>query len=227
MRWGRAQLRVSCSIRNILKSVNSMTLLMKSEFAKRHGVGASAVSNWARKGLLVFGEDPKRPGKQLVDAEKSDLLVRGSIDQTRGRPRSAEAALVEAGEAPATAPVRAATMTGAETVRMEEARERIIGRRIDNEKALGNLVSLGEVERRTAERGRMIRERVQATVRNLAERLAAETDPRTITSLLSAELDDVFARLADDIESEASAEAQADVALAVLDEEADEEAEAA
>ena len=110
---------------------------------------------------------------------------------------------------------------------MEEARERIIGRRIDNEKALGNLVSLGEVERRTAERGRMIRERVQATVRNLAERLAAETDPRTITSLLSAELDDVFARLADDIESEASAEAQADVALAVLDEEADEEAEAA
>lgn len=204
-----------------------MTLLMKSEFAKRHGVGASAVSNWARKGLLVFGEDPKRPGKQLVDAEKSDLLVRGSIDQTRGRPRSAEAALVEAGEAPATAPVRAATMTGAETVRMEEARERIIGRRIDNEKALGNLVSLGEVERRTAERGRMIRERVQATVRNLAERLAAETDPRTITSLLSAELDDVFARLADDIESEASAEAQADVALAVLDEEADEEAEAA
>lgn len=204
-----------------------MTLLMKSEFAKRHGVGASAVSNWARKGLLVFGEDPKRPGKQLVDAEKSDLLVRGSIDQTRGRPRSAEAALVEAGEAPATAPVRAATMTGAEAVRMEEARERIIGRRIDNEKALGNLVSLGEVERRTAERGRMIRERVQATVRNLAERLAAETDPRTITSLLSAELDDVFARLADDIESEASAEAQADVALTVLDEEAGEEAEAA
>lgn len=204
-----------------------MTLLMKSEFAKRHGVGASAVSNWARKGLLVFGEDPKRPGKQLVDAEKSDLLVRGSIDQTRGRPRSAEAALVEAGEAPATAPARAATMTGAEAVRMEEARERIIGRRIDNEKALGNLVSLGEVERRTAERGRMIRERVQATVRNLAERLAAETDPRTITSLLSAELDAVFARLADDIESEASAEAQADVALAVLDEEADEEAEAA
>ncbi|HCW48978.1 MAG TPA: hypothetical protein DGP25_02745 [Brevundimonas sp.] len=204
-----------------------MTLLMKSEFAKRHGVGASAVSNWARKGLLVFGEDPKRPGKQLVDAEKSDLLVRGSIDQTRGRPRSAEAALVEASEAPATAPARAATMTGAEAVRMEEARERIIGRRIDNEKALGNLVSLGEVERRTAERGRMIRERVQATVRNLAERLAAETDPRPITSLLSAELDDVFARLADDIESEASAEAQADVALAVLDEEADEEAEAA
>ncbi|VTO10671.1 hypothetical protein [Brevundimonas vancanneytii] len=204
-----------------------MTLLMKSEFAKRHGVGASAVSNWARKGLLVFGEDPMRPGKQLVDAEKSDLLVRGSIDQTRGRPRSAEAALVEAGEAPATAPARAATMTGAEAVRMEEARERIIGRRIDNEKALGNLVSLGEVERRTAERGRMIRERVQATVRNLAERLAAETDPRTITSLLSAELDAVFARLADDIESEASAEAQADVALAGLDEEADEEAEAA
>lgn len=204
-----------------------MALLMKSEFAKRHGVGASAVSNWARKGLLVFGEDPMRPGKQLVDAEKSDLLVRGSIDQTRGRPRSAEAALVEAGEAPATAPARAATMTGAEAVRMEEARERIIGRRIDNEKALGNLVSLGEVERRTAERGRMIRERVQATVRNLAERLAAETDPRTITSLLSAELDAVFARLADDIESEASAEAQADVALAGLDEEADEEAEAA
>ncbi len=204
-----------------------MTLLMKSEFAKRHGVGASAVSNWARKGLLVFGEDPDRPGKQLVDAEKSDLLVRGSIDQTRGRPRSAETALAEGGDAPVAAPARQATMTGAEAVRMEEARERIIGRRIDNEKALGNLVSLGEVERRTAERGRMIRERIQATVRNQAERLAAETDPRTITAILSAELDAVFARLADEIETEAGAEAQADDALAVLDEEADEEAEAA
>lgn len=204
-----------------------MALLMKSEFAKRHGVGASAVSNWAKKGLLVYGEDPARPGKQLVDAEKSDLLIRGTIDQTRGRPRSADAEQIEAGEAPIAAAPRAATMSGAEAVRMEEAQERIIGRRIDNEKALGNLVSLGEVERRTADRGRMIRERVQATVRNLAERIAAETDPRTVVAVLSAELDAVFARLADDIESEARAEARADVALAVLDEEAEVEAEAA
>ena len=72
-----------------------MTMLMKSEFAALKGVGASAVSNWAKKGLLVYGQDPARPGKQLVDVEKSELLINGTIDQTRGRPRAAGVAQVE------------------------------------------------------------------------------------------------------------------------------------
>ena len=208
-----------------------MTMLMKSEFAALKGVGASAVSNWAKKGLLVYGQDPARPGKQLVDVEKSELLINGTIDQTRGRPRAAGVAQVE-GEiaSPPSASTRHPAMSSAETARMEEMRERTLGRRIDNEKALGNLVQLGVVEQQAADRGRMIRERVNAVVRAQAERLAAESDPRAIVALLTAEFDGLFTRIADEIEQEASAEAAADVALARIidsDEDDDDEAQAA
>lgn len=208
-----------------------MTMLMKSEFAALKGVGASAVSNWAKKGLLVYGQDPARPGKQLVDVEKSELLINGTIDQTRGRPRAASVAQVEgevAEQRPAAVP-RHPVMSPAEAMRMEEARERTLGRRIDNEKALGKLVTLALVEAKAADRGRMIRERVNAVVRAQAERLAAESDPRAIVALLTGEFDLVFTRIADSIESEASEVAAADMALARIvdpDEELD-EAEAA
>ncbi len=207
-----------------------MPLLMKKDFATRHGVGASAVSGWAKKGLLVYAPDPARPGKVLIDAEKSDLLVRGTIDQTRGRPRGGETAAAEAGADVAPAPGRVAELSGPEAVRMEEARERIIGRRIENEKAMGRLVALADIERQAADRGRMIRERIHAVVRSQSERLASETDPRVIVSLLSREFDGVFDRIADEIEAEARAEAVADAVLASIpdtDGEADEEAEAA
>lgn len=209
-----------------------MTMLMKSEFAALKGVGASAVSNWAKKGLLVYGQDPSRPGKQLVDVEKSELLINGTIDQTRGRPRAAGVAQVEgevAEQAPAAA-LRHPVMSSAEAARMEEMRERTLGRRIDNEKALGNLVPLGVVEQQAADRGRIIRERVNAVVRAQAERLGAESDPRAIVALLTAEFDGLFTRIADEIEREASAEAAADVALARIvdpDEDDGEEAQAA
>lgn len=208
-----------------------MPLLMKKDFAARHGVGASAVSGWAKKGLLVYAPDPIT-GRKLIDAEKSDLLVRGTIDQTRGRPRSGEAAKAEAGAAVETqpAPARVGQMSGPEAVRMEEARERIIGRRIDNEKAMGRLVAIADIERQAADRGRMIRERIHAVVRSQSERLASETDPRVIVSLLSSEFDGVFDRIADEIEAEARAEAVADAVLESIpdaDGEADEEAEAA
>lgn len=193
-----------------------MTLLMKKDFAARHGVGASAVSNWARKGLLVFAPDPERPGKELIDAEKSDLLVRGTVDQTRGRPRAAEGAGASAAPgdgASRTGSAPVAYMSGPEAVRMEEARERIIGRRLDNEKNAGRLVPLEVVERQSADRGRMIRERVIAVVRAQQERLGAETDPRVIGALLIAEFDGLFERIADEIEAEARAEAVADEVL--------------
>lgn len=211
-----------------------MTLLMKSEFAALKGVGPSAVSNWAKKGLLVYGLDPARPGKKLVDVEKSDLLIAGTIDQTRGRPRTAERSDVEGIEGETVAPVaervaaRAVSMTPAEAARMDEMRERTLGRRIDNEKALRNLVPLAEVERQAADRGRMIRERIQAVVRAQAERLASESDPRAIVALLGFEIDGVFSRIADEIESEASAEAATDQLLEriVRDEEEDDDAQA-
>lgn len=208
-----------------------MTLLMKqAEYAAHRGVKPSAVSNWKAKGLLIFASDPDRPGKQLVDVAKTDLIVGASIDPTRGRPRSADVAQVDAPQPKnfekSPTPVVRAVDPMAEA-RLEEMRERTTRRRIENSQLLGQLVPLSEYERRAGDMGRLVRERSSGLIRQHAERLAAETDPRTIIALLSEAFDGLFDRLASEIEAEARAELAADAALAVAepDEEDDEPAE--
>lgn len=204
-----------------------MTLLMKqAEYAAHRGVKASAVSNWKAKGLLVFAPDPDRPGKQLVDVAKTDLVIGGTIDPTRGRPRSAEIAQAE------TAPPKNPNKSPTPTVRapdpyaearLEEMRERTTRRRIENAQLMGQLVPLAEYERRAGDMGRVVRERTAGLIRQHAERLAAETDPRTIIALLSEAFDSMFDRLASEIEAEASAELAADAALAAVEPDEEEE----
>jgi len=200
-----------------------MPLLMtQAEFADRHGVGKPAVSGWKKKGLLVFAPDPERPAKMLVDAEKSDLLVRGSIDPTRGRPRSSE----HGAETPAAeAPVRQLPpLSGIEAARLEEMQERTRRRKIETEQLLGSLVSAAEAERRAGELGRKCREGVMAAIRQQSERIAAESDPRQVVAILSEAVEQLFNRLADEIEAEARAEREVDRQLAPLagDDEGDE-----
>lgn len=191
---------------------------MKSEYAKHRGVKPSAVSNWNAKGLLVFAADPARPGKQLIDVEKTDLVLNGTVDQTRGRPRSGDmdATHQAGGEAPAPLTPRSVPMTAEAAARLEEVQERTLGRRIENERNLGRLISLADAERRAADRGRMIRERVNSLVRAHSERIASESDPRVVVAILGAEFDALFNRIADEIEAEARAEAAVDDQLATI-----------
>lgn len=200
-------------------------LLSQTEFAARHKVGKPAVSNWKRKGLLVFAPDPDRPNKLLVDVEKSDLLVRGSIDQTRGRPRSADAAPQGAGgsgdtvQPPARGP---APLNALEAARLDEMLQRTRGRRIENDARLGNLVAISEYERRAGDLGRMVREGVHAVLRQQAERIAAETDPRTIIAVLGEAFDQLFARVSSEVEAQASLEREVDQVLAQVTADEDE-----
>lgn len=200
-----------------------MPLLMKKgEFATWMNVGPSAVSNWGKKGLLVFGDDPDTPGKQLVDAEKSKLLISGTIDQTRGRPSNASRGAAEQGDQPsAAAEARGPKISASELLRHEEVRERILGRRIENERAVGSLVPRAEYERRAGDLGRLARERTHGVIRQLAPRLGAETDPRLITTLLIDAVDKIYTNLADDIEADAQAELVADATLAAVEEAAE------
>lgn len=199
-----------------------MPLLMtQKEYAAHRKVSAPAVSNWKAKGLLAFAEDPDRPGKQLVDVARSDLLVNGTIDPTRGRPRAADQA--DAGGEVSTgeliAETKAATTRGVtplEAERLEEMRERTRSRRIANEAQLGGLVSLAEYERRASDLGRLIRERTQSLIRQHSERMAAETDARTIVAVLGEAFDQLFNQVADDIEAEATREREVDQVLAPL-----------
>lgn len=212
-----------------------MPLMMtKGDFAAHMSVGASAVSNWAKKGLLVMGPDPERPGKELVDADKSQLLIRGSIDQTRGRPRKADQAAAEKpptipGVGEASAARAPAALNLLEQARLDEMRERTTTRQIENGKLLGQLVQLAEYERRAGEMGRMLRERSHGLVRKLAERLAAETDPRAIVTLMGDGLDALFDQVAGELEAALLTEQAVDAVLAEIapdEEEADLDPEA-
>lgn len=202
-----------------------MTMMSKSEFAAFMNVGPSAVSNWAKRGLIVMGPDPASPGREKVDAEKSAILVRATIDQTRGRPKDQDR---HAAEAPPNAenPNKSPTLGGAtpgpvlsqvEQARLDEMRERTTRRRIENGQLLGQLVPIAEYERRAGEMGRMVRERTHGLIRQYAERLAAETDPRAVSALLAGEFDKLFDKIATELEAEASAELTADIALAAVE----------
>lgn len=184
--------------------------MSKAEFASHRGVGKSAVSNWAAKGLLVMVD-----GK--VDAAATDAVLAQKLDMGRGRPRGGELPLAK----PATA--EAADVISLDRERREYVREQKIGLRAKNLREAGELVAKAEAEQALAEMGRVARERMHAVVRRLCERLAAEDDARAIRVLLDDEIDAAFASLADDLEAEAVAEMEADAALAAAEAEEDEE----
>jgi hypothetical protein len=172
-----------------------MTLMTQAEFAKRRGVGKSAVSNWKKAGLIVFAEGAD--GKVFVDAERSEARLNARIDPMRGRP--AQAVPAEA-ELPIAEPVAPAGGHNVHSARAELTVEQLIGQRQKNAVAAGELVPLVEMERRAAELGRLVRERVGAELRNAAERLAATSDVRGVMAILDEAQSKAFTALAQAVE---------------------------
>lgn len=170
-----------------------MTLMLQSAFAAHRGVGKSAVSNWKKAGLLVFAEG--EDGKPKVDVERSDARINARIDPMRGRPQTGVAPAPAGDADEAVVPIASGKSLG--SARNELLAEQLIGQRLKNGAAAGDLVPRLEAERRLGELGRAIRERVHGLHRGLAERLAAERDPRTIDLLLGEETDKLFIELAD------------------------------
>jgi hypothetical protein len=177
-----------------------MTLMTKGQFAVHRGVGKSAVSNWAKKDLLVLGECPTS-GAIMVDVERTEARINSRVDPMRGRPAASVPAPASPG--PQDAGDTGADHSGrrAAMVRTELAEENLVTLRLKNAERGRELAPRIELERRAAELGRVARERMQAMFRAIAERLAAERDARTIMAIGSAEIDRVFAELANDVEA--------------------------
>ena len=179
--------------------MNFKPLMTQAEYAAHRGVKAPAVSNWKAKDLLVFAEDPARPGKVLVNVQLTDARLATRIDPTRGRPSSG----AMSGELQLHGSASGTTLAGEALAqeRMEHLVEQKIGHRLKNAERARELVPLAEYERRSSELGRLARERMHSVVRSTAERLAAETDPRAIVALLRVEIDRAFEELADQVEA--------------------------
>jgi hypothetical protein len=170
-------------------------LLTQADFAKRRGVGKSAVSNWKKAGLLVFAEDAD--GRMMVDARRTEARLNSRLDPTRGRPTAATQ------ETAAPLPLSddvgdpgAGQERNLARVRAEVAEEDLVDKRLKNAARARELVPAAEAERRVGALGQMVRERIQAELRAKAERLAAEREPRAIMALLDEAVDRAFLALA-------------------------------
>lgn len=175
-------------------------VMTKAEYARHRGVKPSAVSNWVKAGHIVFCEDPVRPDRMVVDVARTDARLNSRIDPTRGRPTTG---IPQAPAPQVVEPDLGDMLTGVRTaaqVRIELAEEQLIERRQKNARDAGELAPRVELDRRAAELGRVVRERMHAMFRAISERLAAEREVRTIMAIGSAEIDRVFADLADEVE---------------------------
>lgn len=176
-------------------------LMTQAEYARHRGVRPSAVSNWKKAGHLVFGEDDD--GKLKVDVVRTDARLNARLDPLRGRPSGSaltDPAESDEGVAPAL-PLAGAKPSELNVERLEELRERRIGSALKNAQLARDLVPLIEAEQRVSEVGRAARERMQAWLRSVAERFAAERDARAIMTLGEEGIDRVFDELADAAES--------------------------
>lgn len=179
-----------------------MTLMTQAQFAAHRGVGKSAVSNWKRAGLLIFGESGDS-GRQLVHVERTDARLNARVDPTRGRPTAAMNAgddLLSAVVTPERDDGEQEGRGGVASVRADVAREDLVAKRLKNAEAARELVPAIEAERRLAAIGAMARERVMAELRARGERLAAETTQRGAIVLCQEAVTVAFTALADAIE---------------------------
>ena len=170
-------------------------LLTQADFAKRRGVGKSAVSNWKKAGLLVFAEDAD--GRMMVDARRTEARLNSRLDPTRGRPTAAtQETAAPLPLSDAVGDPGAGQERNLARVRAEVAEEDLVDKRLKNAARARELVPAAEAERRVGALGQMVRERIQAELRAKAERLAAEREPRAIMALLDEAVDRAFLALA-------------------------------
>ena len=85
--------------------------------------------------------------------------------------------------------------------RLELLKAQRLGQQLKNEQTAGDLVPLSEGVRRWNEAARMLRERMQAEMRGLAERLINLPDTRSAMLMIEEKVDQVFCDVATEIEN--------------------------
>jgi hypothetical protein len=169
--------------------------MKQKDFAARQGVQPSAVSNWKRAGLLVFGATPET--RKMIDVAASEARLADRRDAGRGRPPTAIEPEIER-EIETVAPEPGKHLSNVRTRLLEVQTD---GKLLDNKERAGKLVPLIEYQRRATALPQLLRDRLLAQFRSHREQLAAISDPR-LQDLRNAELiNEVFEQMATDIEA--------------------------
>lgn len=163
-----------------------------SEYARHIGASPAYVTKLKGQGRLVMREEG---GRQVVDFELSDRLIRNTADLGRAR-NGANAA---PGRAPS-APLAAVAESGRVDAifRQAQAKERAFSAQIaelEYRRMAGELVEVATVRAETARLAASLRESLLQLPARLTPVLAAETDPAKLHDLLDTELRHVLAQL--------------------------------
>jgi hypothetical protein len=174
-----------------------------SEYARHIGASPSYVTKLKDQGRLVLREEN---GRQVVDFDLSDRLVRNTADMGRVR----NGANASPGRAPS-APLAPVAESGrVDTIfRQAQAQERAYSAKLvelQYREAVGELVKVSDVRAETARLAAALRESILQLPARLTPVLAAESDPAKLHDLLERELHQVLAQLT---HSEAKATAPA------------------
>ena len=161
-----------------------------SDYARHIGASPAYVSKLKRQGRLVTREVD---GKQVVDFELSDRLVRNTTDLSRagnGRNASPNAA--------PTRPVAPLAETGRVDALFRQAQERAFAAKIEELKykeMAGQLIRTDAVRAAWAKRITLARDALLQIPHRLAPVLAAESDMERVSQLLEDELRQVLDEL--------------------------------
>lgn len=146
--------------------------MTKAAFARHRGVGRNAVSNWIKRDQIVVTPD----GKVHVAASEEKLAR--LVDPNGGRPPTGTPDAGAVTKLPMAAP------TDLASVRARELHERSINQALKNAQLAGKLVPIAAYEARLQAEISGFCDRMASELRNVAERLALETDQRVIRSIL-------------------------------------------
>jgi hypothetical protein len=174
-------------------------------YARRRGWTQPYVSQLVKAGVIPLSQDRK------IDPEAADAAVAAHRDPSKEHvvDRHAEkratqkaAATGALGKGPrkrgAKAPVRQSEFQVARTMRETFAARQA---RLDYEREAGKLVERRRVDQAAADVASVVDRGLRKLVDGLASRLAAESDPRRIATILSTEIDAMRTQLADAVTS--------------------------
>lgn len=170
--------------------MNDLPLAMtQSDFAKSRGVSKMAVSQWKKKGLLVFTSDG------LVDVAASTALIDSRPVVNRGGKAARQTALpeIEPGETPEQAAERlivsgaVPTHSHAEAARIKENYLALL-RQLEYDRESGAVVEVEVVAQQVAEQFAVVRSRLLAIPSRVAPRIAVLTDAEEVRALIDEEV---------------------------------------
>ena len=165
--------------------------LSQRAYAKHRGCNVSLINRWLKADRLVIGPDGK------IDAARSDEALAASMDRTRGEAAWEARSPAMRKETGASEPVSNSMTNAKVACAVYDAKMK----KLQYDLAIGKAFEADRVLSAARDSFDSLRRAIQQIADRIASPVAAETDPRKVHALLSAEHNAVLETVASVLES--------------------------